>query len=100
MLSHLVRGKALKILFLMETQRTVEEMRSIQVDLPYNAMLAVPCLGKRGGLTMLWKEEEVNLHIQTYTQNHIDALVLTDPTKPWRIIGFYGRPEEHLRHKT
>ena len=75
----------------------VEEMRSIQADLPYNAMLAVPCLGRRGGLAMLWKEEEVNLHIQTYTQNHIDALVLTDPTKPWRIIGFYGRPKEHLR---
>lgn len=78
----------------------VEEMRSIQVDFPYNAMLAVPCLGRRGGLALLWKEEEVNLHIQTYTQNHIDALVLTNAMKKWRIIGFYGRLEEHLRHET
>lgn len=46
-LSHLVREKVPKILFPMETKRTVEEMRSIQVDLPYDAMLAIPCLGRR-----------------------------------------------------
>ena len=59
--------KGPKILFLMEKKRTVKVMRSIQADLPYNAMLAVPCLGRKGGLAMPWKEEEVNLHVQTYT---------------------------------
>ena len=39
-------------------------------------MLAVPCLGRRGGLAKLWKEE-VDLNIQTYNQNHIDALIRT-----------------------
>ena len=67
-LSHLVRVKAPKILFLMETKRTVEEMRSIQVDLPYDEMLAVPCLGRRGGLAMLWKEKEVKLHPNLYLE--------------------------------
>ena len=99
-LSYLVREKAPKILFLMETKRTVEEMRSIQAELPYDAMLAVPCLGRKRGLVMLWKEAEVDLKIETYTQDHIDALILTNPMKPWRIIGFYGRLEEHLRHET
>ena len=47
---------------------------------------------------MLWKAK-VDLHIQTYTQNHIDALILTNATSPWRITGFYGKPEEHLRHE-
>lgn len=42
----------------------------------------------------------MNLQVQTYTQNHIDALVLIDPMKPWRITGFYGKPEEHLSHET
>ena len=66
-LSHLVRVKAPKILFLMETKRMVEEMRSIQADLPYDEMLAVPCLGRRGGLAMLWKEE-VKLHPNLYLE--------------------------------
>ena len=78
----------------------MEEMRSIQAKLPYDAMLAVPCLGRKGGLAMLWTKAKVDLHIQTYTQNHIDALILTNPMKPWRITNFYGRPEEHLRHET
>jgi len=34
-LSHLVREKAPKILFLMETKQSVDEMRKIQADLPY-----------------------------------------------------------------
>ena len=54
-------------------------------------MLAVPCLERRGGLAMLWKNE-VDLHIQTYTQNHIDALIMSNQNSPWRIMGFYGKP--------
>ena len=96
----MVGEKAPKILFLMETKRIVEKMRSIQADLQYNAMLAIPCLGRMGGLAMLWKEEELDLHIQTYTQNHIDALILNNPTTQWRITSFYGRQEEHLMHET
>ena len=49
---------------------------------------------------MLWTEVEVDLHIQTYTQNHIDALILANLMKPWRITSFYGRLKEHLRHET
>ena len=62
-------------------------------------MLVVPCLERRGGLAMLWKAD-VDLHIQTYTQNHIDELILTNPTSTWCITGFYGKPKEHLRHET
>ena len=49
--SHLVGEKAPKILFLMEKKRMVEEMRSIQAYLQYDAMLAVPCLVRRGGVS-------------------------------------------------
>ena len=98
-LSHLVREKAPSVLFLMETKQTVEEMRWIQGELHYDSMLAIPCLERRGGLAMLWKNE-VDLHIQTYTQNHIDALIMLNQNSPWRIMGFYGKPEEQLRHET
>ena len=91
-LSHLVREKAPTILFLMETKQTVKEMRQ-------DSMLAVPCLGRKGSLAIMWNEE-MDLHIQTYTQNHIDTLILIDHNSPWRIIGFNGKPEEQLQHET
>ena len=74
-------------------------MRWIQNELHFDAMLVIPCSGRRGGLAMLWKEE-VDLNIQTYNQNHINALILTKQHMSWRITGFYGKPEEHLRHET
>lgn len=74
-LSHIMREKTLKVLFLMETKESVEEMWRIQADLPYHCMLFVPSLRRRGGLALLWMEK-VNLHIQTNSLNHIDALIL------------------------
>ena len=62
-------------------------------------MLAIPCLGRRGSLAILWKKN-VDLHTKTYTQNHIDALILTNLNLPWRITGFYGKLERHLKHET
>ena len=65
----------------METKQTVEEMRKVKEELHYQGGLVVSCDrsrgGTRGGLAMLWKDE-VNLHIQNYSPNHIDAIILTD----------------------
>lgn len=66
-LSHLVREKAPKVLFLMETKQIVDEMKKIQANLRYDNMLVVPCIHRVDGLAMLWKEE-VNLHVQAYSQ--------------------------------
>ena len=98
-LSHLVREKAPNILFLMETKQTVEEMRWVQGELHYDSMLAISCLGRRGGLAMMWNNE-VDLHIQTYTQNHIDAFIFKDRNSPWWITGFYAKPKKQLHHET
>ena len=75
--------------FLMETKQLVEEMRRIHADLPYRCMLIVPSEQRRGGLALLWKED-VDLHIQTYSPNHIDALTLNGSDPLWRLTGFYG----------
>lgn len=77
----------------------VEEMKQIQSDLRYSAMLAVPCVRRAGGLAMLWTEEEVDLHVQTYSMNHIDVYV-PNGQNPWRITGFYGHLEHHRKHES
>ena len=73
-LSHLMREKAPKILFLMETKQSIVERSLIQAELPQCCMFAAPSIQWSGGLALLWKEE-IDLHIQTCMLHHIDALV-------------------------
>ena len=87
-LSHLVREKAPNVLFLMETKQSMAEMRRIQANLPYRCMVDIPSVHRRGGLALLWMAD-VDLHVQTYSPNHIDALITKDNSF-WRLTGFYG----------
>ena len=98
-LTFLVKEKVPNVLFLIETKQSVEEMKHIQNDLHYPSMLAVLSEGRSGGLAMLWTAE-TNLNIQTYSPNHIDALIFYNSNSPSRLTGFYGRPKEHRRHET
>ena len=62
--------------------------------------LVVPSLGRSGGLALLWKRE-VNLNIKSFNNFHIDAIVTEVNTSlEWRITGFYGHPQTHLRHES
>ena len=98
-LTFLVKEKVPNVLFLIETKKSGEKMKHIQADLHYPSMLAISSEGRSGGLAMLWTAE-TNLHIQTYSPNHIDALIFYNSNTPSRLTGFYGRLEEHKRHET
>ena len=98
-LSYLVREKAPKILFLIEIKQSIDEMRRIQADLPYRCMLAVPSIWRSGGLAMLWLEE-IDLHIQTFTLHHIDALIFNGSNSSWKLIGFYGWSDGQSKHES
>ena len=97
-LSHLVREKAPNVLFLMETKQSMVEMQRIQADLPYHCMVAVPSVCRRGGLALLWMAD-VDLHVQIYSPNHMDALITKDNSF-WRLTSFYGWPEEQRKHES
>ena len=70
----------------------MEEIRRVRANLPYRCMVPVPSIHKRGGLALLWKED-VDVHEQTYSPHHIDALI-KDKIFVWRFTSFYGWPEE------
>ena len=62
--------------------------------------LTVPSSGRSGGLAMFWTRE-VNLDINSYSGNHIDAIVReSDGNFLWRITGFYGYLETHCRYES
>ena len=50
-------------------------------------MFVVPSIHRSGGLALLWMAE-IELHVQTFTLHHIDALIMDDPNKPMEIDRF------------
>ena len=53
---------------------------------------------RRGGLALFWKD--FDLHVESSSQNHIDALIDKGKDNVWRFTGFYGVLETHLRFES
>ena len=62
-------------------------------------MLVVPSEQRRGVLALLWKEN-VDLRMQNYSPNHIDALILNGSDPPWTLTGFYGWLKEQSKRES
>ena len=62
--------------------------------------LFVPCQGHSGGLALLWSRE-INLEIKSFDNHHIDTIVMEESSNfKWRLTGFYGHPQTHIRQKS
>ena len=72
-------------------------MERIRDRIGFAKGLIVPSCGHSGGLALLWTRE-IDLEIKSYSNHHIDAIVSkTNSNFKWRITGFYGHPQAHLR---
>ncbi|XP_075675171.1 uncharacterized protein LOC142644440 [Castanea sativa] len=89
-----------KIVFLSETKLKRAGVERIKRKVQIFDGMIVPSDGKSGGLAMLWKKD-VKLEIMGYSKNHIDAIITESSSGfKWRITGFYGHPEAHLKHES
>uniref|UniRef100_A0A2N9HU49 CCHC-type domain-containing protein n=1 Tax=Fagus sylvatica TaxID=28930 RepID=A0A2N9HU49_FAGSY len=96
-LHDLVRKKGPNIMFLMETRLEVQSLEWLRLRLQMKGCLGVERHGLGGGLALLW-DSSVDVHIQSYSDHHINAEVFQLDGIHWRITGFYGHPETSLRH--
>lgn len=62
------------LIFLMETKRFVSEMNEIKEKLDQSQGLIVSSNGRSGGLALLWRRG-VDVVVQTYLDDHIDAII-------------------------
>lgn len=60
------------ILFLMETKFNECFMENLRIRLNYHGCFTVNCVGSKGGLCLLWKDE-VFVSLPSFSNNHIDA---------------------------
>ncbi|XP_042988712.1 uncharacterized protein LOC122316247 [Carya illinoinensis] len=99
-LRDLVRKEVPMVLFLQETKLHVTKMECVKRLLGYECCFAVSSEGRSGGLALMW-QEETNLNVQSYSKNHIDALIHNaEHDGQWQFTGVYGHPDTELRQET
>jgi hypothetical protein len=84
------------IVFLMETRLELRCLEFLRVRLGMCGCFGVNRHGFGGGLALLWRSS-VSVHVQSYSNHHIDADVVVEDGLKWRLTGFYGHPERGLR---
>lgn len=96
---------ALKRVIIMENPHMVflSETELVKQKLKFQGALMVSCEGegrrRRGGLALLWYGF-LDVTIQSFSQNHIDAVVECLSSGGWRFTSIYGHPEDDQKHKT
>nr|POF09817.1 hypothetical protein CFP56_67425 [Quercus suber] len=69
---------------------------SIRDSLQFGHHHGVLKISRGSGLALFWKKN-FDLHIESFSLNHIDVLINKGKTNVWHFVGFYGAPETHLR---
>ncbi|XP_074360471.1 uncharacterized protein LOC141700659 [Apium graveolens] len=87
------------IVFLMETLSKTERIKHLCSKLGFDNYWAVDCVGRSGGVAMLWKNN-VKCNVVGFGSNYIDAQVMNANDVLWRLTGFYGFPERTRRRES
>lgn len=99
-MSRYLRTHNPQILFLMETKKRSSEMEWLRSLWNFENCFTVDSIGRGGGLALLWTNS-INMHIQSYFNNHIDAIVKADNnSQDLKLTGFYGHSDVAKRHTT
>lgn len=69
-----MKAKALRVLFLMETGKKKSYLERLRCHLKYDNLFIVPRKNLGGGLPLLWNND-LNLHVRTFSPWHINAVV-------------------------
>jgi hypothetical protein len=89
----MVREKRPHLVFLMETKMTQRKAKVVQIKLGFENYFSVDCIGKSGGLMLLWKNS-IMVEIQNFSRRQINAVVQCSSDAPsWKLTGFYGHPD-------
>jgi hypothetical protein len=80
------------LVFLMENKIRKNKMEVIRCKLNYTSMFVVDCVGRSGGMALLWGDE-VFVEVQNFSQRQINGLVkISEFAESWQFKGFLGTP--------
>ena len=74
-LAKLVRAKDPSVMFLAETWEDEARLKDVMRKIQFENMFVSPRTTRGGGLVLFWRES-VNLSMEGFDKNHIDAIIL------------------------
>ena len=96
-LGNIVRAQGPSIVFLAKTWLDKARLLFLRDKLKFEGLLEFSREGRGGGVAIMWKKD-VDFSIDTYSLNHIDAIINKGKDDEWRFIGFYGEPDTRNHH--
>ena len=96
-LGDIIRAQGPSIMFLAETWLDKARLLFIREKLKFEGVLDFSREGRGGGLAIMWKKE-VDFSVDTYSPNHIDAIINKGKEDEWRFTGFYGELNTRNHH--
>ena len=90
-----VRAKDPSAVFLAETWADEARLKEIKWYLDFENLLFVERNNIRGGLALYWRDS-IDLNVDTFSKNHIDAIINRGTEDEWRLTGFYGEPKTQV----
>ena len=98
-LGDMIRAQDSSVVFLAETWLDKARLEAIKVRYKFGGMIEVSWDNRGGGVAIFWKAE-CDFTVDTYSLNHIDAIVNKGKEEEWRFIGFYGELDTNLRYES
>ncbi|KAK9992171.1 hypothetical protein SO802_027156 [Lithocarpus litseifolius] len=83
----------------METKVEKSVLVKIGRKIQYANCFGVPRHNTGGGLALFWATDS-NVDVQSFSKNHIDAIIDHGVDDAWRFTGFYGDPETANRENS
>ena len=93
------RAKDPSVVFIAETWADEVRLKDIQWQIDFEILFFVGRNDRGGGLALYWWNS-IDLSIDTFSKNHIDAIINKGKEDSWRFTGFYGDPITHKRFES
>lgn len=88
-----------EVVFLFETLASTSKVEEVRIKLGFESALAVECVGRSGGICVLWKYES-RCSVVSFSIHHIDLTINDDKHGVWRLTGYYGQPDRNRRKES
>jgi len=95
----MIRAQDPSVVVLTETWLDKARLEIIKVRYKFGGLVEVSRENRGGGVAVLWKKE-CDFTMDSYSPNHIDAMVNKGKEDEWRFTGFYGEPDTNIRHES